>query len=166
MRHFIEQVNLTLGYVAGGSMLVLAGLTANEVIRRYFFNAPTSWSLEITEYFLVLCVYFGMAYSIRRGAHVSVPLIHSRFTKRTQSILDVVSSILLLTFWIVLFWQMLVIAIDFLIRNVRSETILATPLFYPVALAVIGSFMSCLQGILIIYDNIVKLSGKGYGNAS
>lgn len=161
MRHFIERLNLVLAYAAGGSMLVLMGLTTNEVILRYFFNAPTSWSLEITEYFLAFCVYFGMAYSLQKGAHVSVPLIYSRFNKQTQGILDAGSSILLLVFWIVLFCVTLVIAIDYLVRNVKSETILATPLFYPMLLVVIGSFTSCLQAILNIYDNFVRSSGKG-----
>ena len=161
MRYFIGRLNLALALGAGGGMLALAGLTVNEVIRRYFLNIPTSWSLEITEYSLVFCVYFGMAYSIQTRSHVSVPLVYDRLSIRTQRILDAINSILVLVFWIVLLWQTFDIAIDYLKKNVKSETILATPLVYPLALVVIGSFTSCLQAILDIYDNFVRSSGKG-----
>lgn len=161
MRRFIGRLNLALALAAGGGMLILGGLTVNEVIRRYFLNAPTSWFLEITEYCLVFCVYFGMAYSIQTRSHVSVPLVYDRLSKRVQRILDAVNSVLVLVFWIVLFYYTLDIAIDYLERNVRSETLLGTPLFYPLALVVIGSFTSCLQAIIDIYDNFKGTSSKG-----
>lgn len=160
MRHFIGRLNITLAFAAGGSMLVLTGLTVNEVIRRYLLNAPTSWSLEITEYLLVFCVYFGMAYCTQTGTHVSVPLVYDCFPKRTQRILDATNSLLVLAFWVVLLWQTLDMAIDHLAKNVKSETILAVPLVYPMALVVIGSFTSCLQAILIIYDNFSGSTAK------
>jgi TRAP-type C4-dicarboxylate transport system permease small subunit len=160
MRHFIGRLNVALAFAAGGGLLALTGLTVNEVIRRYFLNAPTSWSLEISEYLLVFCVYFGMAYTTQTGAHVSVPLVYSRLSKRTQRIFDAITSILLFAFWIILFWQTLGMAIDYLMRDVRSETMLATPLFYPILLVAIGCFTSSVQAILIIYDTFGRLPGK------
>ncbi len=160
MRHLIERLNIALAFIAGISMLVLMGITTNEVIRRYFFNAPTSWSLEMSEYLLVVCVYLGMAFSIQRGAHVSVPLIYNYLSRRIQKILDVTTSILLLVFWLVLLWQTLGMAIDYLIRHVRSETTLAFPLFYPMLIVAIGSFTSAVQTTFIIYDSFVSSSGK------
>jgi TRAP-type C4-dicarboxylate transport system permease small subunit len=164
VRHFIERLNAALALAAGICMLVLTVLTTSEVISRYVFNAPTSWSLEVIAYLLVFCVFFGMAYSIKKGAHVSIPLIYSHFSKRNQRILDIATSILLLAFWIVLLWQSLAMAIDYLVKDVRSETMLATPLFYPMLLVAIGSFTSCLEAIIIIYDNFVGAPDKSQGN--
>jgi C4-dicarboxylate transporter, DctQ subunit len=160
VRHLIERLNYSLALAAGICMLLLTALTTNEVVRRYFFNAPTSWSLEITEYLLVFCIYLGMAYSIKTGAHVSVPLVYARFSKTKQRLFDMANSILLLIFWLILLWQTLILAIEYLLKNIRSETILATPLFYPMLLVVIGSLTSCLQAILNIYDNFVRSSVK------
>jgi TRAP-type C4-dicarboxylate transport system permease small subunit len=157
---------MVFAYAAGGGMLILAGLTANEVVLRYFFNAPTIWTLEISEYLLSFCVYFGMAYSLQKEAHVSVPLIYSRFNKQTQWVLDMVGSVLLLVFWLLLFFVTLVIDIDYLTRNVKSETILATPLFYPMLLIVIGSLASCLQAIFGIHDKFIGSSDKVLGETS
>jgi TRAP-type C4-dicarboxylate transport system permease small subunit len=163
MRHLIGRLNLALALAAGGGMLLLAGLTVNEVIRRYVLNSPTSWSLEMTEYSLLFCVYFGMAYSIQTRSHVSVPLVYDRLSIRTQRILDAMNSILVLVFWIVLFWQTLDMAIDYFTRNVRSDTLLATPLVYPMSLVVIGSFFSCFQAILDIYDSFHRSSSQVRG---
>jgi TRAP-type C4-dicarboxylate transport system permease small subunit len=161
MRRFVGRFNLVLASVAGAVMLALVLLTASDVTGRYLFNAPITWSLEIGEYLLVFCVYFGMAYSVQTGAHISVELVYQRLSRRIQRNLDAAVSILVLVFWIVLLWQTSDMAIGYLQRNVKSETILATPLFYPMLLVVIGSFATCVQVILNIYDNFVRLlSGK------
>jgi TRAP-type C4-dicarboxylate transport system permease small subunit len=160
MRRLIERFDIFLASIAGISMLFLTALTTYEVVQRYFFNAPTSWSLEIIEYLVVVCVYLGMSYSIRKGAHVSVPLLYEKLPARAQRIVDVITSILLLLFWLVFLWQTAATAIDYLMRGVRSETLLAFPLFYPMAIVAIGSLMSCLQTILVVYDSILRLSGN------
>ena len=160
IRDSVRRLNLALAFLAGVSLLALAGVTTYEVVMRYLFNAPTSWSLEISEYLLVFCIYFGMAYTTQTGAHVSVPLFYSRVSKRAQRIFDAITSILLFIFWIILLWQTLGIAIGYLIRNVRSETMLSTPLFYPMLLVVIGSFTSSVQAILAIHDTFNRLRGK------
>ena len=160
VRYLIERLNIALAFIAGISMLALTALTTHEVIARYFFNAPTSWSLEISEYLMVVCVYLGMAYSLQKGAHVSVPLVYKYLSRRAQRMLDLATSILLLVFWLVLFWQTSGMATYYLINHVRSETILAFPLFYPMSIVAVGCLTSCLQMILILYDHFAASSGK------
>lgn len=160
VRRLLDRLNVTLAFIAGISMLALTALTTNEVIVRYFFNAPTIWSLEITEYLMVVCVYLGMAYAIQKGAHVSVPLVYKYLSRRTQRILDITTSFLMLMFWLVLFWQTSGMATYYLINHVRSETILAFPLFYPMSIVAVGCLTSCLQTILILYDHFAASTGK------
>jgi TRAP-type transport system small permease protein len=162
-RQFFDRFDRALASVAGISMLAL---TAYEVVQRYLFNAPTSWPLEMIEYLVVVCVYLGMSYSIGKGAHVSVPLLYDKLSVQTQRILDVSTSILLLVFWLVFFWQTADTAIDYLMRSVRSETLLAFPLFYPMAIVAIGSLMSSVQAIFIVYDSFLRSSGKASNKAS
>ena len=102
---------------------------------------------------MVVCVYLGMAYSLQKGAHVSVPLVYKYLSRRAQRMLDLATSILLLVFWLVLFWQTWGMATHYLIKHVRSDTILAFPLFYPMLIVAVGCLTSCLQTILVIYDH-------------
>lgn len=79
-----------------------------EVIARYVFNSPTNWAHE------AMFLMFGMQYLIaggfclRENAHVRVDVIYSQLSKRTQAIMDVITSVfffifmatLLVTGWI------------------------------------------------------------------
>ena len=79
-----------------------------EVIARYVFNSPTNWAHE------AMFLMFGMQYLIaggfclRENAHVRVDVIYTRLSKRTQAIMDVITSMfffifvltLLVTGWI------------------------------------------------------------------
>jgi len=73
-----------------------------EVIARYVFNSPTNWAHE------AMFLMFGMQYLIaggfclRENAHVRVDVIYSHFSKRTQAIMDIVTSIFFLIFVIAL----------------------------------------------------------------
>jgi TRAP-type C4-dicarboxylate transport system permease small subunit len=160
LRRLLDRLNVSLAFIAGISMLAMTALTTNEVIARYFLNAPTIWSLEITEYLMVVCVYFGMAYATQKGAHVSVPLVYKYLSRQPQRVLDITTSFLMLVFWLVLFWQTSGMAAHYLINHVRSETILAFPLFYPMSIVAVGCLTSCLQAILILYDHFAVPTGK------
>ena len=69
-----------------------------EVIARYVFNSPTNWAHE------AMFLMFGMQYLIaggfclRENAHVRVDVIYAQFSKRTQAIMDVITSVFFLTF--------------------------------------------------------------------
>lgn len=73
-----------------------------EVIARYVFNSPTNWAHE------AMFLMFGMQYLIaggfclRENAHVRVDVIYSMLSKRTQAILDVITSSFFLIFVITL----------------------------------------------------------------
>lgn len=69
-----------------------------EVIARYVFNSPTNWAHE--SMFLM----FGMQYLIaggfclRENAHVRVDVIYTHLSKRTQAIMDLVTSLFFFIF--------------------------------------------------------------------
>jgi TRAP-type mannitol/chloroaromatic compound transport system permease small subunit len=69
-----------------------------EVMARYVFNSPTNWAHE--SMFLM----FGMQYLIaggfclRENAHVRVDVIYTKLSKRTQAIMDVVTSLFFFIF--------------------------------------------------------------------
>ncbi|KPK40904.1 MAG: hypothetical protein AMJ69_00630 [Gammaproteobacteria bacterium SG8_47] len=73
-----------------------------EVMARYVFNSPTNWAHE------GMFLMFGMQYllaggfCLRENAHVRVDVIYSQLSKRTQAILDVISSTFFFIFVITL----------------------------------------------------------------
>jgi len=66
-------------------------LVVYEITARYLFNAPTTWSNEMTVYLSAVAYLLGGAYSLYFRAHVSVDILYLRFTPRTQAIMNVIT---------------------------------------------------------------------------
>ena len=90
------------GFFAGLSGLILIAMMLTisyDVIARYAFGAPTKWSLEVNEYFLLAVVYLSGAWTLRVGGHVRVDILLQRLSDRTKTKLEVFDSILGAPFW-------------------------------------------------------------------
>src|SRR3546814_5827562 len=57
-----------------------------DVVMRYFFSAPLSWSYDLIGMYLVTLVFFlALADTFRRGGHIKVDLFENlRRTKRSE----------------------------------------------------------------------------------
>ena len=58
--------------LAGICVLVMTVLVFLQVVLRYVFNAPTSWSDEIAVYAMVWSVYLSCSWAVRERAHIRV----------------------------------------------------------------------------------------------
>ena len=61
-----------LAYVACGVLALLAIVTFADVIARYAFNRPFSFTVEVTELAMGLIVYFGVGLTTHETGHVAV----------------------------------------------------------------------------------------------
>jgi TRAP-type mannitol/chloroaromatic compound transport system permease small subunit len=74
-------------------MVVLVVMMCHEVVRRYFFNAPTVWGLELTTFIFGVHFVMGYGYTELFDGHVRVDIFSSKFPKKTQDILYIVLTI-------------------------------------------------------------------------
>src|SRR3546814_20885099 len=61
-----------------------------EVIVRYLFNAPTSWSLDVAFIMYGALFMMGGAYTLSRGGHVRGDFIYRLLKPRNQAMLELV----------------------------------------------------------------------------
>jgi TRAP-type mannitol/chloroaromatic compound transport system permease small subunit len=66
-----------------------------EVVARYAFNAPTIWHFEVSRMIAGVIFFFTSAYIMVLRRHVRVDIIYERFSPRTQAIIDVVLTLIL-----------------------------------------------------------------------
>jgi len=71
--------------------LVLA--VAYEVIARYVFNAPTSWSFDVTYMLYGTIFMLGSAYALHKGAHIRTDFYYEKWSDRTRGVVDSISYI-------------------------------------------------------------------------
>lgn len=68
-------------------MVILVVMMCYEVVRRYFFNAPTIWGLEFTTFIFGVHFVMGYAYTEYYDGHVRVDIFSSRLSAKAQNIL-------------------------------------------------------------------------------
>jgi TRAP-type mannitol/chloroaromatic compound transport system permease small subunit len=71
----------------------LVGAVAYEVIARYVFHTPTTWSYDITYMLYAAIFMLGAAYALHKGAHVRTDFFWDKFSTRTKGIIDSISYI-------------------------------------------------------------------------
>ena len=109
MKRFIDQLISTMniggGYLAGGIIALISVMVFYEVIVRYVFNSPTSWSVELTSYSLPLMTFLGAAYVLDRRRHIRVVLLVDKLSGRTKALLEAIASLIGLLFSLTLLWK-------------------------------------------------------------
>ena len=61
--------------LAGAALLLAVALYAFEVVARYLFDAPTTWSGEAVQYALAVLIFCALPDVTRRSAHVAIDIV-------------------------------------------------------------------------------------------
>ncbi|MCB1391077.1 MAG: TRAP transporter small permease [Rhodobacteraceae bacterium] len=67
-----------------GAFVILPLLTllvSVDVVMRYVFSAPLSWSLEISKYMLLIMTLLGLLQSFRDDVHIRVDIFHNKLPR-------------------------------------------------------------------------------------
>lgn len=75
-----------------------------DIFLRSLFQSGLPGTVEINEYLLIIAGFMGIVQTNSSNGHISVELVFGRFTPRTKSILDQVTNIILLLFFLMFFW--------------------------------------------------------------
>lgn len=81
---FMEKINVTGAIICGVVVFVFALLAVMESILRQFFNAPTVWTLNITQSVFIWAAFLGGAYAFQEHGHVAVDLFRDLVDKHTK----------------------------------------------------------------------------------
>jgi hypothetical protein len=82
----------TGGWIAWLSIPLVLAVTY-EVIARYFFNAPTIWSFDVTFMLYGTIFMLGAAYALHKGAHIRTDFFWERWSIRTKGMIDAIAYI-------------------------------------------------------------------------
>ena len=79
-----------LAYFAGLLVVTVTFSVLYEIVARYFFNSPTIWAVDLTEYSLVYITFLGTPWVLRDHAHTRVELVVERLRPRVRLTLGIV----------------------------------------------------------------------------
>ena len=145
------------------ALAALLLLVFHEVVVRYVFDSPTQFSVEISEYLLVFVSFMCAAWVMREDRHVRMLALLTILPERTQLFLDVVTSLLVTTFCVILTWkggQTVIMAYS---GNYHSSSLLDVPLWIPYSFIPLGALALGLQSIVRIGERVKMLIGPNAG---
>ncbi|MEW6622850.1 MAG: TRAP transporter small permease subunit [Bacillota bacterium] len=148
--HVISMISEWSGKIA--AFIIIPNILAlvYEVVARYVFNKPTIWSFEVTYFLYAGHFMLGAAYTLKYHRHIRVDVFYSRFSPRSQAMIDSIG-------YLVLFFPAILILIyggiglvqESLLMNERSAITAWKPILWPFKAMLPFAFLLLgLQGIV------------------
>lgn len=83
-----------LGYFTAFILAVLVLLVVYDASARYLFSAGSIALQELEWHLFDLVILFGIAYTLKEGAHVRVDIFYASYSPKIKLIVDIISSLL------------------------------------------------------------------------
>ncbi len=100
-------INAVFLAVSGGLAAAIMIVILQDVIRRYAFNDPSAWVLDVCSFMLVYLFFLALAPALEAGSHVSVDLFGQFISPRFRGGFVVLGGALTVMFGAVLFAMLL-----------------------------------------------------------
>ena len=127
----IQRLSYGTGYAAGVVLLAIIVLTMVEVISRYVLRNPLILSDELGGYAMVVVSFLGLAFCAQEKGHIRITFIVERLDPRMTGYIRIASLVLGLAFITVAAWVSWKFLGDSFARDMRSNSMLRTPLKWP-----------------------------------
>lgn len=158
---FVDSMNDWIGKVTCIGALIISFLVLIEVILRYAFNSPTVWTNELSQMIFGVYVVLAGGPVQRWGGHVNVDVITSKFSKKTQTILELV----LFPFFLIFCLMLLIYGGELALESLRNAELSDSawgPPVYPVKLMIpFGALIVLLQGSAKFIRGLLSLTRSG-----
>ena len=86
-------------------LVIAAGLALYQVVTRFVFDAPSTWSEVITRSAMIWSVFLGVAAAFRHGAMISVDVVQNALPGRLGRAVILAANAASATFFAILLWQ-------------------------------------------------------------
>lgn len=150
LENYIEQLSRLGVVVAEIGLVLLLVLVFHEVIVRYLLNKPTLYSVEISEYLLLLVAFMAAGWVLQEDKHVSMQTFVSLMPPKVKQGLALLTSVIVLLFCTVLIWEGIRSSLLAYKGGYHSSSLLNVPMWIPYAIIPIGSLLLALQMLVRI----------------
>lgn len=161
---WVDKINESTAKVTSWLIWIIIMATTYEVVMRYAFRKPTTWSFELN--YLIFGAYFMLvgAYTYGRKGHVSVDILYGRLSPRGKAIADLITFPAFFLFVGVMFYKGLGFAWDAWQFRETLSSAWAPPIYPFKTIIPISAFLLFLQGAAkFIRDLHILMTGKERG---
>lgn len=153
---------LSRGAVWAGGALTIASvlLISFDVLARKFLGFNTGGADELSSYAFAISTTWALAFATLQRANVRVDVLYQYLPIRLSALLDWLSLVGLAVFMVVLSWYAMDVVATSWTQNSAANTTLATPLWIPQALWLVGLVWMCLVlALMLVRASAALVSG-------
>jgi TRAP-type mannitol/chloroaromatic compound transport system permease small subunit len=157
----IDRLSDLSGRIFSVTILLATLVVVYEVIMRYAFNSPSAWGFELPIFLAGASYLLSGAYAEVHDAHVKVDLLYSRWSPRTQALVDIITAPVFFVGVVALVWHGA--KWTYAAYNVGTRTGSSwNPVVWPLRVLIpIGAFLLVLQGLAGLVRNVrTVISGQ------
>lgn len=144
-----------------GLMAMMSALIGVQIFMRYVMGASLSWSEELSRYFFIWATYVGIAYAVRKDAHIRVTMATDLLSPRGQAVMRIVSHIIFGAFAIFVMYQGW-----FMVEKTFRFGQKSASLGVPMGIIYLAPFTGFLLVVLrLIQAIVIDLRAAGQGGA-
>lgn len=164
---FADKLSAWFGKAFGWLIILMTLGMSYEVISRYLFNAPTTWSLDVSFIMYGTLFMMGGAYTLSRGGHVRGDFLYRLWKPKTQAKVDLVLYIFFffpgVTALILAGWKYAARSFGYGEVSVNSPA--GVPIFQFKAVIVAAGILLFIQGIAQVMRCILCIREGYWRNA-
>jgi TRAP-type C4-dicarboxylate transport system permease small subunit len=160
----MELVEIVLSVVL---LVLIVGIGAIEIYRRFILNSPMAWALELNIFFATWLYFLGFAITVKRGEDIVIDYFSKFFSSRLHIILNIIIPICTLLFCVI------VLAKSFELQFIQSKMIPSSlPIrsnWYTlsVSICMASIILVTIYNLWITIDNLIKpIKKQNVANAS
>jgi TRAP-type C4-dicarboxylate transport system permease small subunit len=91
---WVFPISKVMNRVASVALFCMMFLTIADVFLRKVFSRSILGTVEVTEFLMLILVFFALAQTEVLNGHVKVDLVMGRFSERTQAIVDMITQVI------------------------------------------------------------------------
>lgn len=131
-------------------------ITTTDVMSRGFFNKPIPGTLELSEYMLCIIILLGAAYTQQVKGHVGVNFLTKRFSTRTRSLVEILTTLASMFIITIMVWQGF-------IEGIHEKTVsdmLRVPQWPFRLLVAVGGFLLWMELLIDLLNSIARMGRR------
>ena len=153
----LDSVEKVLRWLSGSLLVLFTVLTLIQVVMRYVFNHPLSWSEQLARYMFIWMLMFYMPVIMRHSNNLGFDLIVTRLPRKGQDIFWIICESLIAVFAALYCYYSITLCIKFSRKVLVGLNIKANWVY---SAQIVGAFFLCLFAAECVARRILAMKER------
>lgn len=153
-----DSLEKVLKIICGVLLVGFVALTLIQVVMRYVFGNPLSWSEQLARYMFIWMLMLYMPVIMRHGNNLGFDLIINRLSKKAQNVFWIICEMLIAAFAALYCTYSVQLCIKFSRKTLVGLGIKANWVY---SAQIVGAALLFLFSLELVINRILKIMGKG-----